>query len=360
MSYSVPQSGFISDNNSSTTALGSNGVFTGTNDEIVGYANVSVFLFTDQASATNGLSVDWSMDGTNYDDSDQYTIPASTGKVFTFGVQSRYVRIKYTNGASAQGTFRLQTLYHNIAPKPSSHRLADVVTLQNDAELVLPVQTDANFMHISSVQGDAALQRTSAIQGDASVQRVSSIQSDAALQHISAFTSTATNFPVSSTQGDANLLHTSSFVDSGSISAKSTNAAQLVVSATQMDAGLQRTSAMMFGNTTGGLTVFRNLNLSSTTTVKSTAGAVYGWHAWNEDLKLEYVHLYNTSGAINAGTDVPVITLALRASGVSDQFIPQGLKGFTAGIGVWATSALAATATTPAAASAVGINLFYI
>jgi hypothetical protein len=37
----------------------------------------------------------------------------------------------------------------------------------------------------------------------------------------------------------------------------------------------------------------------------------------------------------------------------------QGLKGFTAGIGVHATSAVVDNATTPAATSAVGGNIFY-
>lgn len=221
------------------------------------------------------------------------------------------------------------------------------------------LSNDGANQRVSSVQIDAGLQHTSAFvdsgsvsakSGDANQLHVSSVQGDAGLLRVSGFTSTATNFPVSAVQADANLQHTSGF---------SGDANQLHTSSVQGDANLQHVSASLMPDTTGGLTIFRNLNLSSSIAVKSTAGSVYGWHAWNSDTKPNYIRFQNTSGAINVGTDTPIMTLYLKASGISDQFIPMGLKGFTAGIGLVSVSAEVDTATTGGTASAVGINLFY-
>lgn len=240
--------------------------------------------------------------------------------------------------------------------------------------------TAQNFS-VSAVAGDAGTFRVSAIlaAGVSSVGAasfgVSAAQIDAGVLHVSGFTATATNFPVSAVQADAGLQHTSGFAgdanqfhtstvqgDAGlqHTSGYSGDASQLHTSSIQGDAGLQHVSAMVFGNTTGGLTISRNINVSTSNNAKATAGAVYGWHAWNTDLKPNYIRLMNTSGAINTGTDVPILNIVLTASSRSDAFFPMGLKGFTNGIGLYSTSAIPDNSTTGGAASATGIDLFYI
>jgi hypothetical protein len=79
------------------------------------------------------------MDGINVADTDVFTIKAGASKQFTFGIAHKYVRIVYTNGASAQSSFGLQTLLHKTAPKPSSHRLQDSIVDDDDVELVKSV-----------------------------------------------------------------------------------------------------------------------------------------------------------------------------------------------------------------------------
>ncbi|MCK4522413.1 MAG: hypothetical protein KAU20_07610, partial [Nanoarchaeota archaeon] len=54
--------GELSTNNSSTTPLGGDAVFTGTADEIKDYAAVNVSIWADQDSAADGLSLEWSQD----------------------------------------------------------------------------------------------------------------------------------------------------------------------------------------------------------------------------------------------------------------------------------------------------------
>ena len=115
----------------------------------------SVRFLADQASATDGLSVEFSTDGTNWDANDTFTIPATTGKTFSFQCATRYFRVTYTNGAVAQTTFRLQTILKPSYVKPSSHRIADTISDQDDAELqkaVLTAENSTGFVNIQSTE----------------------------------------------------------------------------------------------------------------------------------------------------------------------------------------------------------------
>lgn len=127
---------YVSNYNSTTTTLGSGAAFTGLAEDIKDYSVVQVNVFADQVSATDGLSVQQSSDGTNWDISDTYTIPASTGKTFSFQVAARYLRIVYTNGGTIQGAFRIQAVLHQTVSKNSSQRPGDGLSNENDFEQV--------------------------------------------------------------------------------------------------------------------------------------------------------------------------------------------------------------------------------
>lgn len=124
----------VSVQNSSIAPLGGGATFTGVSEDITKYAEVRVSLFTDQASATDGLKMEQSTDGTNWDVSDSYTIPASTSKSFGVGCVQQFFRIVYVNGATPQGVFRMQTTYHSSLTKPSSVRMQDARSNENDFE----------------------------------------------------------------------------------------------------------------------------------------------------------------------------------------------------------------------------------
>lgn len=145
----------------------------------------------------------------------------------------------------------------------------------------------------------------------------------------------------------------------GRVSGIQGDAANMNVSAKSDGANLFRTSSYLPVDTVGQMTAFRTLSLSASQAVKATAGAVYGYYLWNTTTVPQYVKFTNTSGAINVGTDVPVFMAMIPASAGANVWFGQGIKGFTAGIGVHASSAVADNATTPAAASAVGGTIFY-
>lgn len=146
----------VSTNNSSTTPLGISGVFTGTSDNVQDYASIEITVFANQASAANGLSMQQSQDGTNWDIIDAYSITASTGRAFSLGPAARFFRVVYTNGVAAQATFRLQVVYHYNTVKASTHSLADAITLQNDAELVVAQMRATNGTNTVALVADAS------------------------------------------------------------------------------------------------------------------------------------------------------------------------------------------------------------
>ncbi len=134
----------ISTGNSSSTPLGPGEIFTGVWEDVLGYANITQTIYTDQNSATDGLLIEYSSDGVNIDTFDTYTMSGGNGHQLSSGATTRYFRVRYINGPIAQTEFRLQTVYHITAPKPSTHRIADTINGQNDAELVKSVTTGLN------------------------------------------------------------------------------------------------------------------------------------------------------------------------------------------------------------------------
>jgi len=137
----VVAEGNVSTENSTNTTLGADETFTGDKILTLPYAVIVISVFSDVASATDGLKIEQSCDGTNWDHEDVFTIPAETGKTFSFQPTCQYLRVRYVNGSSAQGEFRLQTTLKKTYVKPSSHRVKDSVVGEDDAELVKSVVT---------------------------------------------------------------------------------------------------------------------------------------------------------------------------------------------------------------------------
>src|SRR3990167_5159905 len=134
---------------------------------------------------------------------------------------------------------------------------------------------------------------------------------------------------------------------------------QLSATLKEGTAFIGQTSAQLVANTVGTLSIYRTLNVSASQAVKATAGSLYGYYLANSDTKFNYIKFYNTSGAINVGTDTPILTIPIPPSAAANVEFPHGLIGFTNGIGIAALSAIADSATTASPASAVVANIFY-
>lgn len=128
----APAGTVISLLNSTTATLGIGATFTGTGEDVSNFSEMRISVFSDQASGTDGLSIQQSTNNTNWDIIDTYTIAASTGKTFVVPRQARYYRIVYTNGGTGQGSFRLQSILNRTATAPSSNRASDGYTNETD------------------------------------------------------------------------------------------------------------------------------------------------------------------------------------------------------------------------------------
>ena len=121
--------------NSSSTPLLANATFTGTAEITNGYGIIYVNVYSDQASATDGLAIEQSIDGTNWEHDDKFTIPANNGKTFSVNPHAKYFRVKYTNGIVNQASFRLQCILKTYGIT-SCHRIKDAIANDDDSVLV--------------------------------------------------------------------------------------------------------------------------------------------------------------------------------------------------------------------------------
>jgi hypothetical protein len=130
---------FTSINNSTTANLNANQVYIGTADDVSDYGTIQVSLASDKDSALNGLIFQTSPDMLTWYDMELYTYNAAGVSTYSMAPSAKYFRLKYVNTGAATTKFFIQTFYKQGYVKPSSHRTADNINGENDAELVKAV-----------------------------------------------------------------------------------------------------------------------------------------------------------------------------------------------------------------------------
>ena len=137
--YGTGKDNRISQGNSSTTLLGAGETFTGKGLELLdGSGQITVSFYADVDSATNGVKFQYSHDGITWKTATEngfsYTAPRLAR--YQYGINARYFRVQYTNGATPQTEFSLQTILLANASRTSIHRLGDNVSAERSVELV--------------------------------------------------------------------------------------------------------------------------------------------------------------------------------------------------------------------------------
>lgn len=123
-------------NNSTTTTLGSGATFTGTATDISEYSGAIIQVFSDKASATDGLKFETSKDGTNWDHIHSYTYSGgSVGVHYEETLPGNWFRVVYTNTNSAQTVFRLDTKITKVTPVPHVHPINYDISLDHPASI---------------------------------------------------------------------------------------------------------------------------------------------------------------------------------------------------------------------------------
>lgn len=140
--------------NSTASTLTAGSTFTGAWIDVLQYQMVSLTVRASHASAAQGVKIEWSTNGTDVDADDLFSHAGTHGDQWSFGITTQYMRVRYTNGGTNQTSFRLQTILHRNAHKPSSHRIGDDVEADDDAELMKTVLTgqkisDGSYKNVS-------------------------------------------------------------------------------------------------------------------------------------------------------------------------------------------------------------------
>lgn len=153
--YSVAP-GHIDSGNSSTSTLLANNTFTGTGIDVTDYSSILVSVFADQASATDGLKIQFSSDNSNWDFEEDFTISASVGESHVIPVLAQYMRVTYTNGGTGQSAFRLQTVLLSETPTATIAPLNATVQDTNQALLskaVISAYNGSTYQNIQATTG---------------------------------------------------------------------------------------------------------------------------------------------------------------------------------------------------------------
>jgi hypothetical protein len=112
-----------------------------------------------------------------------------------------------------------------------------------------------------------------------------------------------------------------------------------------------------------GLSVGKIISAASTnaTSVKGSAGQVYGIVATNINAAVRYLKLYNKASSPTVGTDTPVMTIPIPGNTAGAGIvidIPQGLA-FATGIAAAITTGVADSDTGAVAANEIVVSILY-
>ncbi len=112
--------------------------------------------------------------------------------------------------------------------------------------------------------------------------------------------------------------------------------------------------------TSGGASHHRTIaaNTTNATVVKGSAGQVYSVVVNNTNAAVRYLKLYDKATAPTVGTDTPVQTYSIPATGQFDIYFPKGLA-FTLGIGFALTTGIADSDTAAVGANEHIVNISY-
>ena len=108
--------------------------------------------------------------------------------------------------------------------------------------------------------------------------------------------------------------------------------------------------------TSGGVTPALNSIKATATSVKASAGQVYGWFIYNSNSSVAYVQFFDVaSGSVTLGTTTPNYSIGIPATSAANVFVPTGIAHGTAITIAATTTVNGSTAPT----NNVDINVFY-
>lgn len=364
----------VSTANSSTANLGNGATFTGTGEDMSGYQGVAVSVLADEASATDGLKIEFSSDDTNWDLSHIFTISADVAAWFTIPVQAKWFRVRYTNGTTPQTAFRLQSLLLPTLPGIPTVFPADQqglpFTLGAGSDTIgrVQIRNNADAANIDPVAESTFTGRIGEVQASPTantvLDRLKALLTGIVLAAGSARIGKVTVRDAANA-ADIDPLAEATFTGRiGEVQASPTSNTLLARLKDILTGIVLATGSNVVGHvgleprTSGGLSVARYLDLGLTGQVaKGSAGQVYGWRITNQRAGALYVKIYNKA-TTPTDSDTPIITIALLQGQAETDSFPHGIA-FATGIGVRASTGIADNDTGAPGTNEAVVNLFY-
>jgi hypothetical protein len=157
MAFSLSVQNEVSSNNSTTTPLGSGGIFVGAWDEVTEWDGITISGIGTAASPADGtLFLEFSTDGITVSRSLSIAVPDVTIMLpRTLGVISAYFRVRYVNGAVIQTTFSIQTIYHRGQTELISRldqNLQGNEDVKNVRSVIAGKSVDGGFLNVPSTR----------------------------------------------------------------------------------------------------------------------------------------------------------------------------------------------------------------
>lgn len=120
-------------------------------------------------------------------------------------------------------------------------------------------------------------------------------------------------------------------------------------------------SFAVFPTASVGLSIHRTISAASTnaTLVRNAACQLYGWYITNTNASVCYVKFYNKNTSPTVGTDTPVMTYLIPASGQGANAMSTMGITFGTGLGIAITTGPTDADTGAVAANEVIVNLYY-
>ena len=396
--------GTLDSGNSSTAILGSSGgIFTGAALNVFNQTATNVYVYSDQSSATNGVSLQFSSDGTNWYETDAYTYTAGgNALVITTPTRAEYFRLIYTNGTVAQTVFQLQTI-HKFSPAFGNiTEVIDTFGTQAHVQLTKALLNGwqgssivALVLGSSGQLGVAGSGGLFPISGSATVYQGSSqwvvtgsgglfpvVNSGGVVGIVGSTSSGALSvvgsggvFPVTGSGGIIGIIGSTSsgalsVVGSGGLFPITGSGGVIGIVGSTASGALSVTGSGGLMNvnmvpvTGSGHLTNMLISLASTngSCVKSSPSSLYGWAITNTNAALRYVKLYSKGTTISVGTDTPQITLGIPGNTAgAGMLAAEYVAGITfgSGLGYAITANVPMTDSTAIGSGDIVMNLFY-
>lgn len=128
-----------STNNSTVAQLAGGATFTGVGDDVSKLVDIDINILSDQASASNGVSIQFSQDNSIWNFLETFTVVANTGSFYSVSPRARYFRIVYTNGSTNTTTLNIQTDFYSVTRSVYRSNINNPVPLGQDVEVAKSV-----------------------------------------------------------------------------------------------------------------------------------------------------------------------------------------------------------------------------